>query len=149
MATPTTLAGSKAAQTNRWVPASRTTSCAIRAACRYRSDHCEKRSDLQRDQRYRRCQNQAGFKGQTACEVQSGAVSAVYFQRRVRHAGWWHMKFECPRDSERNPRFLKEQPEIRSMPLDFTGMELASAALRHTMLRSCTIIIVLHKRKFE
>ena len=28
-----------------------------------------------------------------------------------------------------------------SMSLEFTGIELAPVALRHTMLRSCTIII--------
>jgi len=37
---------------------------------------------------------------------------------------------------------LKEQPEIRSEALEDTGMELAPVALRHTMSRSCTIIIV-------
>ena len=39
-------------------------------------------------------------------------------------------------------KFLKEQLE-GFMPLDFTGIKLAPAALQHTMSQSCTIIIVM------
>jgi len=37
---------------------------------------------------------------------------------------------------------LKEQPEIGAMFLEFTGTELTPTALRHTLLQSCTMIIV-------
>jgi len=31
---------------------------------------------------------------------------------------------------------------MRSMPIEFTGIELIPATLRHSVLRSCSIIIV-------
>jgi len=56
--------------------------------------------------------------------------------------GGRQVRTQTGRDRDRQAADRKEQPEIRPMSLEFTGIELPSAALRHTMLRGCTIIIV-------
>ena|GEM_PF-6178703 len=42
----------------------------------------------------------------------------------------------------RNPQFLNDQPEIGPTYLEFARIDLPLAALRHSLLQSCTITIV-------